>query len=321
MLRSLIDLTYGPGLSVQNERTVMSLYERKDLYFQSGGERCAAWLYMPGGVRKPPVVVMAHGFAAERSFRLPAFAECFAEKGMASLVFDYRNFGDSTGEPRNLVDPTRHLQDWAAAITHVRTLAEVDGNRVALWGSSFSGGHVIVAAARDQRIAAVVSQVPFVDGLASVRVVGPKFALRATMEGMMDLIPMITGSTPYYVPVIGKPDTFAVMNTPDAYDGYMAIVPSGSSWKNQCPARILLKVSMYRPTRYAKKVSCPLLVVRAEKDMLMPSEAVGKMVEQTKLGELFSLPLGHFDVYAGKSFETVAEAEAHFLAKHLGIPV
>jgi hypothetical protein len=109
------------------------------------------------------------------------------------------------------------------------------------------------------------------------------------------------------------------MNTPDAYDGFMAIVPSGSAWKNQCPARVLLKVTMYRPTRYAKKVSCPVLVVRAEKDALNPSEAVGKMVERIKLGELFSLPLRHFDVYVGKHFEAVVEAEANFLAKHLGI--
>jgi len=300
----------------------MSQYEIQDIYFQSGTERCAAWLYMPSGVQKPPLVVMGHGFAAERSFRLPAFAERFAEKGMAVFVFDCRNFGDSTGEPRNLVDYNRHLQDWSAAIACVRAMPEVDGNRVALWGSSFSGGHVIVTAARDKRVSAVVSQVGFVDGLATAvfgLIKKPGFFLRFLLEGMKDMIPMVTGTTPYYVPVVGKPDTFAAINTPDAYDGYMAIIPPGSAWKNQVPARILLKTVMYRPIRYAKNVSCPVLVVRAEADALVPSELIGKMAKGIKQGELFSLPVGHFDVYAGKYFDITVEAEANFFMKHLGI--
>lgn len=297
----------------------MSQFERKDLYFQSNGTRCSAWLYLPNAIEKPPIVIIAHGFAAERSFRLPVFAERFAERGMASFVFDYRNFGDSEGEPRNLVDHTRHLQDWAAAIACVRTIPEVDDTRIALWGSSFSGGHVIVTAAKDPNIAAVVSQVPFVDGLASAMSLGPRFSMRATIEGMKDLIPMFAGFPSHYIPVIGKPGTFAVMNTSDAFDGYMAIVSPGSTWQNQCPARILLKVTLYRPTCYAKKVKCPVLIVCAERDSLVPLEAVKKMALKIKLGELFSLPVGHFDVYTGKSFETVVEVEGNFLEKHLGL--
>ena len=79
---------------------------------------------------------MAHGLAAERAFGLASFAQRFAQKGMAVFVFDYRNFGDSQGEPRNLVSPKRHLQDWQAAMAHVGRLTEVDRGRIALWGSS-----------------------------------------------------------------------------------------------------------------------------------------------------------------------------------------
>jgi pimeloyl-ACP methyl ester carboxylesterase len=99
----------------------------------------------------------------------------------------------------------------------------------------------------------------------------------------------------------------------------MAIVSPGSTWQNQCPARILLKVTLYRPTCYAKKVKCPVLIVCAERDSLVPLEAVKKMALKIKLGELFSLPVGHFDVYTGKSFETVVEVEGNFLEKHLGL--
>ena len=110
---------------------------------------------------------MAHGFAGQKDFGLQPYAEHFAAKGMAVFLFDYRNFGGSEGEPRNLVNPWRHLADWKAALSHVRTLNSVDGSRIALWGTSFSGGHVMVTAARQVGIKAVVAQVPFVDGMAT----------------------------------------------------------------------------------------------------------------------------------------------------------
>ena len=133
-------------------------YVREDHHFKSGGKRCAAWLYLPHGKEKPPLVVMAHGFGAQRDFGLPPFAERFAQRGMAVFLFDYRGFGASEGEPRNLVNPWRHLRDWKAAVAYVRKLAQVDGGRVALWGSSYSGGHVMVTAARDGGIAAICAQ-------------------------------------------------------------------------------------------------------------------------------------------------------------------
>ena len=92
------------------------------------------------------MVIMAHGFGAERTFGLPAYAERFLQRGMAAFLFDYRNFGDSDGEPRNLVSNHRHIKDWEAAVAHVRGLPDIDTEKIALWGSSYSGGHVIVTA-------------------------------------------------------------------------------------------------------------------------------------------------------------------------------
>ena len=110
--------------------------------FTSQGTRCGAWLFVPeevsGGARSP-IVVMAHGFGGQREMRLPAFAEHFASRGLAVLVFDYRCFGASDGSPRNFIDPRRHLADWRAAVEHARGLPEVDGSRLGLWGTSFSG--------------------------------------------------------------------------------------------------------------------------------------------------------------------------------------
>ena len=81
-------------------------FTRIDHTFISEGKKCGAWLYLPAGVSKPPVVVMAHGFGGQRWMRLPAYAERFAQRGMAVFVFDYRGFNDSEGEPRNYINPS-----------------------------------------------------------------------------------------------------------------------------------------------------------------------------------------------------------------------
>lgn len=286
--------------------------KRVESDFVSGGLRCAGWLYLPDGVKKPPVVVMAHGFAAERSFGLTAFAERFCEGGFAVFLFDYRNFGGSEGEPRNLVSVKMQLEDWRSALNHVRGLKEVDGERVALWGTSFSGGHVLVIAAQDQRVSAVVAQVPFVDGLATASSLGFKFVLRALAHGLRDVLASLAGRV-HYVPVVSDPDEFAVMNTPGSKEGYLALVPEGSTWQNRCPARILLSIPFYRPVRYASKIKCPVLIIYAEKDTLIPPEAVRKTAGKIGDVKVIQLDAGHFDVYVKPLFEKVVEAELEFL--------
>ena len=291
--------------------------ERTDSAFLSRGMHCAGWLYLPEGVEKPPIVVMAHGFAAERTFRLPAYAEKFVDRGMAVFLFDYRNFGASEGQPRNLVSPKRHVEDWRAAIDHVRSLPNLDTGRLALWGSSFSGGHVAVVAAQDPGVSAIVSQIPFVDGLSTLDTLGVSYTLRALLAGLRDLGRILTFRTPHLVPVVEDPDRFGVMNRPDSKEGYLALVPEGSSWKNECPARIFLSSSLYRPLSFARKVKCPALVLLAEKDTIIPVRSVERFAGSMPRAELIRVPLGHFEVYVGDGFEETATLEADFLARHL----
>ena len=122
---------------------------REDVQFTCGDDRISAWLYRPEGDSGPaPLLVMAHGLGAVRTMRLDAYAERFSDAGYACLVFDYRNFGDSEGQPRQLLDVGMQLADWAAAVAYGRTIAGIDPGRIGLWGTSFGGGHVIATAAR-----------------------------------------------------------------------------------------------------------------------------------------------------------------------------
>ncbi len=285
--------------------------------FISQGLRCSGELYLPRNIPHPPVVIMAHGFAAEKSFRLPAYAERFAAAGLAVFLFDYRCFGGSDGEPRNYVDPGRHLQDWQSAISHVRSLAHLNTQKIALWGSSFSGGHVIVAASRDKNISCLVAQVPFVDAISTMRMLGIKYLLKAMPHAVKDIMRMAAFQPPYYVKVIGMPDEFAVMNTPESYPGYSAMIPKNSAWKNQCPARILLNFASYRPMAHADKVSCPALIMLGEKDSLIDPAAVKKTAKKMPKAELVIYPFGHFDIYMGDAFEDAVQKQTDFLRMHL----
>jgi pimeloyl-ACP methyl ester carboxylesterase len=293
--------------------------EREDLSFASGADTCAAWLYRPEGVAGTvPCVVMAHGFSATRADTLPAYAERFAAAGMAVLLFDYRHFGDSTGEPRQLLDIGRQQADYRAAIAFARSLGGIDAQRIALFGTSFSGGHVVAVAAKDPSIAAVVAQAPFADGLTAVRMTPPLTALRAAALGLADQAAGLAGRPPRLMPAVGPPGSFAVMTQPDAQPGLRAIVPAGSRWRNEVAARVMLRVAPYRPVRSAAKVACPLLVCVCEGDTTTPPGAAIKMGERAPRGEVLRYPIGHFDIYVGEHFERAVADQTAFLQRHLG---
>ena len=293
--------------------------EREDSDFTSDGAKCAGWLYRPDDEDEDtPVVVMAHGFGGERTYRLPAYAERFAERGIAAYVFDYRGFGDSEGEPRQLISPKRHVEDWLAAVEHVDSMG-FDG--IALWGSSFSGGHVVATAARtDAEISALVAQVPFTDGRAStihlVRKKGLGYGIRSVVSGLRDQTRSLTGRAPYYVPITNDPDKFGVLNTPGAKEGFESIIPEGEEMENRCAARILVTVGMYRPIAEASKLDCPAFVVKAENDLVVPTKPIEKLIERLNADAL-RLECGHFDPYLGETFEEVVGKEADFLEDSL----
>ena len=285
--------------------------------FELRGSRCAAWLYLPKGVARPPVVIMAHGFGAERTFGLQPFAERFAQAGLAAFVFDYRCFGDSEGEPRNWISPRRHLEDWEAALAHIKSLTAIEASRIALWGTSFSGGHVIVIAARHPELSAVIAQVPFADGLALLGSAPLRIVPRLVMAGLRDVLRSMMRRPPFTIPIVGPPDSLAIMNMPGSWEGYQSILPKQTSWTNACPARAIFTASFYRPTRHASRVRCPVLLVMAERDEVIPSWSVKKEGARLPDAQLLALNCSHFDPYKGSWFERAVDAERDFLALHL----
>ena len=292
--------------------------EREDLEFSSGGDRCAAWLFTPGKADGPvPVVVMAHGFTATRGESLTPFAERFAEAGLATLAFDYRGFGDSEGEERQILSIGRQLEDVAAAIAFARTLERVDPSRVALWGSSFGGGLTLETAASDHSLACAVAQVPFADGPSMLGAVPPANAARLSAKALADIRARRSGGERVMIPAAGSPGTLAAMTSEDALPGFEAIKGPDSKHQNLVGAAIALETLKWRPGAKAGKIECPLLVQVASKDLDTPPAPAAKAAARAPKGELRRYDCGHFDVYLDPWFDLVAGDQVGFLRRHL----
>lgn len=291
---------------------------REDVQFPSDGDLISAWLYRPAGGGPAPLLVMAHGLGGVRSMRLDAYAERFGAAGYACLVFDYRNFGDSEGRPRQVLDIGMQLADWAAAVAYARTLPGIDPDRIALWGTSFAGGHVIATAARLPGIAAVVAQCPFTDGIASARTISnPLVFARVGLLAARDLLAARLHKPPVMVPTVGRPGDVALMSTPDAYPGYLRLVPEGGELTNEVAARIALTIMAYRPGRDAAKVPCPILFCVCEADSVAPAGATLRYAAKAPRGEVKLYPEGHFAIYVDEAFDRVVADQLAFLDKHL----
>ena len=283
--------------------------ERQEIEFACGEDRCAAWLYpAAGGEPTTPLIVMAHGLSGTRRDGLGPFAERFAAAGIAALVFDHRGFGDSGGEP-DLFEPWRQLQDWRAAIAHARSLPGIDPERIATFGSSMGGGNALAAAAGDRRIAAAVSQVPFLDILTQAHHSSPRVSARmlgAALRGE-------------HLPAVGQPDQAAPINAPASEEGWRRVVAAGedSRWRNRVSSRWLLG-RPFRPGRLAPRLHCPWLVCVGEADRVArpgPAIAVAKSAPK---GELRTYPgVDHFDIYQGPAHEALLADQLTFLRRHL----
>ena len=292
---------------------------RLDVSFQSDDGHCAAWLYLPDSAQPAPVVVMAHGLGGVRSMRLDAFAERYCEAGYACLVFDYRHFGDSSGEPRQLLSVKRQLEDWAAAVQFAINDQRVDGSKVIVWGSSFSGGHVLKTAANIPGVAGVMSQCPFTNGIASSMALHPVSLMKVSMAAIADLLTMPFRKTPVMVDLAGHPGDGALMTAHDVMEGYNGIKPAGSDIPGYVAARFGFEITRYFPGRSASQVTAPTLLIACLKDTVAPVKPTLKYAKALPNGSLIELDTGHFDIYRGEWFEKVVSIQIGWLKEHFPV--
>lgn len=288
-------------------------------HFTSESVECTARVYRPAAPADTaaPVVVLAHGFGGVRALRLDAYAERFAAAGYVAMAFDYRGFGDSAGEPRQLLDVGMQLADWRAALAFARTLPGVDPQRVVAWGTSFAGGHVITLAGAGEPLVAIIAQVPHVSGPAAVRATGLLPSLRVGMVGLRDQLSAWAGRAPVYVDSVAAPGQTGVMTTPDAAPGMARLIEESGlragAYPENVAARITLKIGFYSPGRSAAKVACPALVQIVEDDTVTPERVAKAAASKMPRSTVRTYPGGHFDPYVTPLFDRVIADQIEFL--------
>lgn len=304
--------------------TAIDQSERQITHFSSGSDRCHCWLYLPTSAAHgapAPVIVMAHGLGAIKQLRLAAFAERFQAAGYACLVFDYRHFGESEGQPRELLSIRRQRQDWQAAVAFARSLPQVDSSRVVLWGTSFAGGHAIATAAADHQVVAAIAQCPFTDGPASVLQIAPKESARLIFAGVVDRLAQLIGRAPVRVKVAARPGEVGLMNDADAVDKVIALLEASglteAEYRNAVPARIALEIAFDAPGRKADQIECPILFCVCDEDTVAPAKATVRHAAKARRGEIIRYPAGHFDIYLGDHFERVITDQLAFLSRYV----
>lgn len=295
---------------------------REDISFEAEGDVLRGWLYTPDSeTGSAPTIVMAHGFSAVKEMYLDKFAEAFAEAGLASVVFDNRNFGESDGEPRYEIDPYQQVRDYRHAITYAETRDEVDSDRIGVWGTSYSGGHVLTVGAWDSRIDCVVSQVPLTDGLYNLRRL-----VRADLIGDLreqineDRRARFQGEEPAYMPVVSEELLGdAALPTQDSYEWFTETEEQRApNWENEVTLKTIELMSEYAPKDFVKDISpTPLRMIIASGDHLAVKDAAFETYEKAREPKsIVTLDGGHFEAYV-KAFDEASTAAREWFVKHL----
>ncbi|SHK41628.1 hypothetical protein SAMN05443637_10623 [Pseudonocardia thermophila] len=295
---------------------------RRDVEFDAEGVTLRGWFYRAEGVSGPaPTIVMAHGYSAVKEMYLDKYAEVFAAHGLNALVYDNRNFGDSDGTPRQEIDPIAQVRDYRHAITYATTLEETAADRIGIWGSSYSGGHVLVVGAIDRRVKAVVSQVPLVSGYQNLRaLVRADFLDGFRQQFDQDRMARFRGDPPAMVPVVAEdPLVPSALPTADSWKWFTETAKlRAPNWKNEVTLRSVEMLAEYNPVDYIAQISpTPLLIMPARNDVLTPTHLAIEAYERAREPKkLVILPGGHFDAYVN-GFEASSKPAAEWFVTHL----
>lgn len=240
------------------------------------------------------------------------------------MLYDNRNWGDSDGLPRQESNPPLQQADYYDAFNYAITLPNVDKSRVVYWGTSFSGGNVIYAAAVDKRIKAAIVQAPAVSGEA--RSVAFKDRIGDVFK---DRARIAAGFKQTRVPVIASSRNSAAAGTDavmfpglHAYDKVIGMQDCGGKWENYVTAQTQLHMLEFESQAMIHRVSpTPLLMVVPGNDILVSTSsqlvAFGKAKEPKQL--LYLEGAGHFDIYEDEYFEQNIRTQLEFLQQHVGL--
>ncbi|MBP1471402.1 alpha/beta hydrolase [Acinetobacter nosocomialis] len=297
----------------------MHAYTVEPLYVPCDQEMIAADFYIPKTNNKSAVIIMAHGFAGLRQFKLIQYAQRFAQAGYAVILFDYRYWGGSTGKPREMISINSQLEDWKTIIQYASTCKLIDNRRIVLWGTSLSGGYALSLASELKNIQAIMVQIPYVDGAETAKLYPLQRYPQALKLSSQDYMGSKMGLNPKRLHVVDQ-CKLCFMPTADSYYGYLSIVNPDYYWSGEVPARVFFNLMRYRPIQLVRQINIPVLFIAAQHDSLIPIESSREAA--TNIAPFVSYhewDMKHFDIYHGAWFEKAVTTQLEFLHQHIGV--
>lgn len=274
----------------------------RDIQFQSQGLNCAGWLFIPEDLsesQKAPAIVMAHGLGAVKEQGLEPFAKGFSQSGFVTLVFDYRYFGESEGEPRCQHFPLKMAEDYKNAVTWISMQPEVDHERIGIWGTSYSGGIAAHVGTVDPRVKVVVSQVPSMLTPTDRQRMNPEKWAQVGEFLVQDRMERYSTGKLNYLKVVASDGEPCVLPGEESYHHYNKLAEDAPNFQNQITIESLERMREFNPVDSIHMMApTALLVLPAKNDRLLPFDAVKAAFDRAdEPKEIMPMPIGHYDVY------------------------
>lgn len=301
-------------------------WQRHDVAFATtDGVQLRGWLFVPTAAvdeAGAPGVVMSHGFSATRHMGLPGYAEELAAVGIAVLLYDHRNLGDSDGAPRAEIDPWIQSLDTRTALRWLSDRPEVDGERLGLWGSSFSAGEALAVAAVEPLVKAVVASVPFaaLGDLAPDAVEDRRLRFEAMADVLDGRVPPPADPTIGPMPVVREPESniAGFLDQPESAEWFLASGTDGTGWANEVTVRFSADPPFDPGACVPEIAPTPVLMIVATDDRVAATQlALDTFALAGEPKELVMVEGHHFSAYAGAGFEQASAATVDFFLRHL----
>lgn len=286
---------------------------KEEMYFYSKNYRCSALYYRTNLKNPKGIIVMAHGLGGVKELWIDKFAEFFAENGYECFLFDYRNYGTSEGNKRQLVKVKDQLIDWNNAIDFVKS--NLNKKDIILFGSSFSGGHVIKLLSERKDIKMAISQCPYTNTFATVKTFSFISQIKLVFSAILDLLTCVTGYHPYTLELANESGKKALMRVPN-YNDYLKNIPKNLKIINNAPARTVFEFLKYSPGKYFKKIDKPIFVAPCLKDNLAPAYKTIELANKCKTATVKEYNCNHFDIYFDDLFDKSSKDYLDFLNKY-----
>ncbi len=296
--------------------------QREDFNVEVDGTNVSGWFYKAEGTEPLPCIILSHGFSGTKDALLEQYALKFNANGYHCITYDYRHYGTSGGEPRQLYCGVYQVEDLKAMVNDASARECIQSDAIILWGTSAGAGYGFEVASENKAIAGVIGQCGAYDHKEDSKLyterVGYGFFLKLFVHAQKDKGRSRLGLSPHTFAAYGQPGTIAMINSPGAFDEVEELFKTSESFQNTTCARLAFMPHAMSPMDAAPDIKCPVLIQVCTEDNLVSPNSHLRLADLLKdKATVIEYPINHFDIYSGKNYDKATEDQIAFINRCL----